>query len=283
MAKIEIISLPYDSGVFEERHGLGPAIILQDGLKERLENDGHIVTVKTLSGIEAFETEIRTTFQLLDQLGEATARAQATGKLPVVLAGNCNSTVGAVSGIGTDDLSLFWLDAHADFNTPETTASGFLDGMGLAMLNGRCWNNMLLGVSGFKALADERIVILGARDVDMAEREALEQTSINCIGGDELLDIRTESAINKMTDLSSRAYIHLDVDVHNPDEAPANSYQPTGGPSVVDVRKVCCSITKAMPLAGITVASYDPEYDPTGITSRVIIETVTCILSKLKA
>jgi arginase family enzyme len=60
-----------------------------------------------------------------------------------VLSGNCNTAVGTISGLGTSDLGVVWFDAHADFNAPETTTTGFTDGIGLAVAVGHCWKAMV--------------------------------------------------------------------------------------------------------------------------------------------
>jgi len=62
--------------------------------------------------------------------------------LPVVLTGNCHSQQAVVAGLGTDHLRLVWLDWHGDFNTPETTETGYFDGYGLAMVVGDCWQTL---------------------------------------------------------------------------------------------------------------------------------------------
>lgn len=178
-----------------------------------------------------------------------------------------------------NDLAVFWFDGNADFNTPETTRSGFLDGMGLAMLNGRCWKNMLSGIPGFSAIPDDRLLLLGARDFDPDEAEAFYQTGIACIQPEELNSHQAHEEIFRMTNKAQHSFIHLDVDVHDPAEAPANRHQPAGGPSVSDVRNICCAIANVLPLAGLTVSAYDPAFDPNGVTSHAMIETIAKILS----
>jgi arginase len=77
------------------------------------------------------------------------------GRLPVIVAGNCNVGLGAIGGIDAPRLGIVWLDAHPDFHTPETTDSGFIDGMGLAAATGACWKTLCNSIPGFHA-AEER-------------------------------------------------------------------------------------------------------------------------------
>jgi arginase family enzyme len=81
---------------------------------------------------------------------------------PLVLAGNCNTAVGTLSGADPEGLGVVWFDAHGDFNTPETTTTGFIDGMGLAIAVGHCWKAMARGVSGFSPVLEENVVIGGS-------------------------------------------------------------------------------------------------------------------------
>ena len=74
--------------------------------------------------------------------------------------------------------SVLWLDAHGDYNTPETTTGGFLDGMALAMLTGRCWRAMTAQVPGFEPVAEKRVVMFGTRDLDSAGGELLRSSRI---------------------------------------------------------------------------------------------------------
>jgi arginase len=84
----------------------------------------------------SFKTEIDTTFDLNRLLSEQISTAIRSKMLPNVLDGNCNNCLGTIAGIGQKRLGIVWLDTHGDFNTPETTVSGFLDGMRQAMATG---------------------------------------------------------------------------------------------------------------------------------------------------
>ena len=87
----------------------------------------------------AFQAENETAFELMGAIAAEVARATADGELPIVLAGNCTSSVGTVAGLGSARVGVVWFDSHGDFNTPETTTTGFLDGMAVAILTGHCW------------------------------------------------------------------------------------------------------------------------------------------------
>src|SRR5687767_1880913 len=118
---------------------------------------------------ESWVAEIGTAFDLDRQLAREVAAARLRSAFPLTLAGNCITSVGTVGGLGAGATGVLWFDAHGDFNTPETTIGGFLDGMALATVVGRCWRSLAAGVPGFTPVAEENVVLVGARDLDPAE------------------------------------------------------------------------------------------------------------------
>src|SRR5512138_2627390 len=135
---IRLILAPYDSGHREWRMGAGPTHLLRHGLASRIRSLGVEVGAEFAEVADRPGTEISTTFALWREVAERVGLARERGELPVVLSGNCGATIGALAG-RRGDVGLLWLDAHGDFNTPETSESGFLDGMALATIVGRCW------------------------------------------------------------------------------------------------------------------------------------------------
>ena len=129
----------------------GPLHLLNAGLAERLEEEGHQVTIRSVELPPEFRaTEIASAFELSAALARGVAGAVKTGTFPLVLSGNCGpAALGCVGGLQSQT-KIFWFDAHGDFNTPETTRSGFLDGMALAAVTGRCWSGLARAIPGFQ-------------------------------------------------------------------------------------------------------------------------------------
>ena len=144
MADIRIICAPYHAGALNVRVGAGPTRLLADGLEAALDKVGFDTSVTMIEPVDAFEGEIGRTFETKRRISQAVSEARATGAFPLVLAGNCNSTVGVWSGLGDDEAGLIWFDAHPDFDTPDEHRSGYLDGMGVATLAGQCCRRILL-------------------------------------------------------------------------------------------------------------------------------------------
>jgi arginase len=100
-----------------------------------------------------------------------------------VLAGNCISCIGTLAGLGDPPPAIIRLDAHGDFNTPESTLSGFLDGMVLATAVGRCWGKLAATIPGFHPTPEAQVVLLSARDFDVDERALLDHSAVSLIPG----------------------------------------------------------------------------------------------------
>jgi arginase len=184
---------------------------------------------------------------------------------PIVLAGNCNSCVGAVTGIGPSELGLVWLDAHGDFNTPETTESGFLDGMGLAMATGRCWKALLNTMPGFAAVADANVVHIGSRDLDAEEERMLRASDIQLVSSNNVDTSKIKEAVRtallELRRRVTRVYLHVDVDVLCVDGAMPNHLAVPGGLPVQIVEEIIATIRELFEVCGVGIASFDPVYD----------------------
>src|SRR6266705_3835940 len=173
---IQLLAVPYDSGNRGRRMGAGPEALLDSGLQQTLRAKGHRVQVKIAElPADAWHAEIQTSFELMRMLAAAVREARDWNRLPIVLAGNCNTAVGTLAGLGADSTGVAWFDAHGDFNTPETTRSGFLAGTAVAIITGRCWTQLADTVPGFKPIADERVCLIGTRVRDCLECALLDE------------------------------------------------------------------------------------------------------------
>ena len=136
--------------------GRGPARLLAGGLAERLGRAGHDISVdEGTVDVPDPPVEPGSTFSVLRELAPQVRSAVESGSLPLVLAGQCMSSLATSAGLGGQDLGVVWFDAHGDVNTPETSPSGFLDGMAISSLVGRCWKELSATIDGFKPLAAE--------------------------------------------------------------------------------------------------------------------------------
>ena len=128
--------------------------------------------------VEERPFELGTTFSILHAVSDAVRASIANRRFPILLAGGCLSSLASLSAIGTQGTGLIWFDAHGDFNTPETTPSGFIDGMAIAAITGRCWRTLTASVPGFVALPESNVALIGARDFDAEEFSALKDSGV---------------------------------------------------------------------------------------------------------
>src|SRR4051812_861138 len=111
--EIEILAVPYDSGNRGLRMGAGPEALLNGGLVDALRADGHEVHVRLAElNRDQWPAEIQSSFELMRMLAAAVRDAREASRFPIVLAGNCNTAVGTVAGLGSDSIGVAWFDAH---------------------------------------------------------------------------------------------------------------------------------------------------------------------------
>lgn len=209
---------------------------------------------------------------LLKPLREAVAGAARAGRRPVSIAGDCVATLGLLAGLQEAGIypTLIWFDAHGDFNTWETTPSGFLGGMPLAMIVGRGEQTMPQG-AGLETVPESRVILAGARDLDPGEAEAVADSALTHLEGvTALLNIELPDG---------PLYVHFDVDVLDPGAVPAVYYPAPGGPDAETVRRVFQQLGQTGRLVAASMSSWAPELDPDGKTRALCME----LLSELVA
>ena len=263
--RIRLLLVPYDSGVRGARMGRGPSHLAEHGLAERLRARGHDVDVEAIETAEPFPSEIKVTFDLHRRLTERVRATIVSGAFPLVLSGNCNCAIGAMTGIDPLGTGLIWFDAHGEFNTPETTVGGFLDGMGLAIATGRCWREMVRRIPGFRPIPDDNIILVGARDFDPLEIRELQRTGITIVSPELArawgVSATMLPALASLHDRVKDVYIHIDLDVLDRDEATANMWPTAGGLTVRQVAEMLHLVRERFTVRGVGVGSYDPDAD----------------------
>jgi arginase len=151
----------------------------------------------------------------------------------LVLAGDCLTALGLVAGLQRRhrDVSVVWLDAHGDFNTPAISVSGYLVGMSLAMLCGRAPEPICERL-GLRAVPDEHAVLIGARDLDPAERDAQQASRVLRLAADP------DAVRSALTELSAGdVYSHVDVDIIDSGDVHGLRFPTDAGPSIAFTRQ----------------------------------------------
>lgn len=244
--------------------GRGPEHFLQHGIDQVLRDCGHRVSSYRIESNAALPTEMGTTLELNRKLAERVNSAVRNKMFPIVLAGNCNSCLGAMGGIGRSRLGIIWFDAHGDFNTPETTLSGCLDGMGLAMAAGRCWQSLLKTIPGFKPIQEANILHIGVRDLDPEEKMLLQKSEIEVVTPykEEGKFRKTiDKALDKLRNRVKRVYLHVDIDVLDTGKALPNHLAVPGGLSAEVVEEAIRMVKERFEVSASALTAFDPDYD----------------------
>jgi arginase len=217
-----------------------------------------------------FEDDLRESRGCLLEAGGQIDDALAAGDLPVMVASDCSVAATTLPAVirNRPDARLLWLDAHGDFNTPDTTGSGYLGGMSLAAACG-VWDSGLAD-----SVPSEQVVLAGIRDLDAGERELLEASPATVIGAST---VETLVAVKNALD-GAPVFIHLDLDVIDPEHFPAAVPAP-GGLHPDRLYDLLDSVLEDCELAGIEITAFEvPEAEQERIAAT---ETVTHVLEPL--
>jgi arginase len=195
-------------------------------------------------------------------LADLVAKTIALGQRPVSLAGDCCTAIGVLAGLQHAGInpSLIWFDAHGDFNTWETSPSGFLGGMPLAMTVGRGDQTMAAAVE-LKPLPEDQVILTDGRDLDPAEGATVDQSAI--------VHLTQVAALLEHPLPAGPIYVHFDTDVVSLDESPAHNYPAAGGPSAAVVQSVFKRLARSGRVAAVSLSAWNPELDHAGRSKDV--------------
>jgi arginase len=287
----------------------GPKIMAGTGLREILGRQGFAVPeVRAVKLIEAEEREYgewnRDALENRN-IGRLVA-AHRLGEGPVIgLLTNCVDVLGMLAGLQHLDrapaagaaldiqqeglagvkplrVGLVYLDAHADFNTPETTLSGMLGGMDVAVAAGLCLTRLRLKVGLDPALPTKYIVLGGLRDVDPLEQELLDRSDIEFLATEDLrrLSPEIDRQMERLGRLTDVIYVHIDMDVLDPAEVRGHSLNVPEGPTSVELAAAVERMFKHPKAQAIGVASlpFGPR-DPDGASLRAAYRLIEAALA----
>ena len=197
--------------------------------------------------------------------------ALRSNTIPFVVAGDCLSALGCLGGLNQEGVhpNLLWIDAHGDFNTPETTPTGHLGGMPLAAIFGLGLQH-LREAMGFEPLSRERIWLAGARDLDDDERIALDLSGIvrkNLLG--QLIGLLPKD---------EPLWVHIDSDYIDPKYAPAMRYRSNGGPRPAGLARELAEVVQRCRVVGASLSAWAPHLDIEGKTAAACTTAIAPVL-----
>jgi arginase len=257
--------------------GGGPTHLLENGIVDSLRDQGHEVEIANVLLPEGFYSEGQALVQLQRRAVPIAREALEKNQRVLFLSGNCGpAALSAVSALGPRTTGVVWFDAHGDFNTPDTSASGFVDGMALSILTGRCWPALAASFDGFEPIPDKNIIFVGGHSFDSSERESIARSAITHVKPAEL--DKLGAALEQLSAEVERIYVHLDVDVLDVAEGRANPYVRPGGLSAEALYAALNALMLHFPVTAASITSYDPSCDLNRTVERILKNAVRTLM-----
>jgi arginase len=191
--------------------------------------------------------------------------ALVAGRFPVLVAGDCSIAITTLPTVArhAPGALVLWLDAHGDYNTPDTTPSGFLGGMALAAACGR-WDARLTD----EQVDPTRVVMCGVRDLDGREQVLIETSGVRNVRPSQLGDELDGQDV----------YVHLDLDVLDPSVLPAQ-FPAEGGLSDAGLRTLLGEVAGVATIVGVEITAFEAPADAP--RRAELAETIATIVQPL--
>jgi arginase len=288
-----------DLGAGRRGVDMGPSAIRVAGLATRLTRLGY--DVKELGAVFVREPETcpvgESHVKYLEEvrgccleLRDKVRGALAEGDVPIVLGGDHSIAVGSISAQALHHrergrpVGLVWVDAHADMNTPETTPSGNIHGMPLAVCLG-FGAKPLVELAGDRPALDARhVAIVGARDLDRAERDVVRRSGVRVFTMSEIdergMATCMEEALARATDGTAGVHLSFDLDAVDPEVAPGVGTPVAGGLTYREAHLACEKVAHTGRLLGLDIVELNPILDESNRTAKLAVELILSAFGK---
>ncbi len=298
--RIRVIGVPLDLG--QQRRGvdMGPSALRVAGLQAKLEALGHVVEDAGNISVTLPEQKnfgdsqaryLREITATCTKLADEVLHALEGGQTPLSIGGDHSLAAGSVSGVAEyyrrqgQHLGLIWIDAHSDINTPETSPSGNVHGMPLGAL---------MGLSGLDPLAKlydwapkvrpENCVLVGIRNVDMAEKENIRRTGIGVFTMRDIDERGMRAVMEEALRAAGRGtvgyHISLDMDWVDPEDAPGVGTRVPGGATYREAHLAMEIIADHGRMTSMDIVEVNPVIDEYNRTAELAVELASSAFGK---
>jgi len=293
--RIRVIGVPMDLGADRRGVDIGASAIRYAGLNDQLRRLGY--SVNDIGNIVVPQPEsqpigdphvkyLEPIVQVSRDLADAVTAALQEGEFPLVLGGDHSIALGSITGVARvhRDIGVIWIDAHGDFNTHETTPSGNIHGMILGALAG-LGHSSLTGLGGWSPKINTRsIVIVGARDLDVRERELLREQKIHVFTMTDIDQRGMSGVIEQAVEIASQAshgfHLSLDMDSLDPREAPGVGTPVRGGLTYREAHLAMEVIAASARMVSMDAVEVNPMLDRENATAQLAVELILSALGK---
>ena len=292
---VRVIGVPMDLGADRRGVDIGASAIRYAGLNDQLRHlDYEVHDVGNIVVPQPESQPIGSTqlkylepiLKVTEELADAVTSALTAKEFPLILGGDHSIGLGSITGITRvyKDICVVWIDAHADFNTEETTPSGNIHGMILAALAG-VGNNRLTGIGGWSPKLDpQKIIVVGARELDFGERELLRSHHVHVFTMSDIDQRGISNVMHEALSIAGKAsdgiHLSLDMDALDPVHAPGVGTPVRGGLTYREAHMVMELIADSGHLIGMDVVEVNPILDRENATALLAVELVMSALGK---
>jgi arginase len=296
---VSILGVPLGYGASMAGVDMGPAALRVARLNQRITGLGY--SVRDLGDLRLERPQVipqpgdklkyvQEISAACEQLTREVEEIMTADELPLVLGGDHSIAIGSIAGVASfyrkrqKNLGLIWFDAHADMNTPESTPSGNIHGMPLAVLLG-FGAPELTGVAGFSPKLDPTLSVhIGARDIDPGERELIHSLDLRFITMREIDERGMSACMDEAITIASRASagysVTFDVDVLDPGDAPGSGTLVRGGLTYREAHLAMEKIAEAGGMQSLEVVEINTALDINNKTAELGVELILSALGK---
>ncbi|QZA89206.1 arginase [Salinarchaeum sp. IM2453] len=296
MSQVQLLGVPTDYGANRRGVDMGPSAIRYAGIKKTLKEAGIACSDDGDLGIShphpsSDQPPVDDKLKFFDQirdvniaLADRVATIKENGNRPIALGGDHSLAIGSLAGTTRNDtLGVLWIDAHGDFNTPETTPSGNVHGMALAAALDK---GMFADIPWTTAqhLHPENIALVGTRSLDQGERELLNESPVSVFTISEIdkrgIHAVMEDAIDIVTEGTEGIHLSLDLDVLDPNIAPGVGTPERGGLSYREAHVAMEIIADNQLPQSMDIVEVNPILDQKNATAELACELTASVFDK---
>jgi arginase len=288
--RVAMVSVSIDLGAGRRGVDMGPSALRIAGITRSVEGLGYSVVEAGTVTAGGFETtkEGEADARFLNEIVDVAdcvrllvEEGLSEGCLPLVLGGDHSLSIGSVAAVARhhrardEAVGLIWVDAHADMNRPETTPSGNIHGMSLAVLMGRGHPRLVELSGGAPAVDPRNVTVLGARELDPGEKDLVKELGVRVFTMSEI-DERgvarcMDEALDRATDGTAGFHLSFDLDSLDPRVAPGVGTPVEGGLTLREGHLLCEKAARSEALLGLEVVELNPVLDAGNQTADMAV------------
>lgn len=294
---VHIIGMRHDLGQSRRGVDMGPSVIRFAGLNQELVDLGHNVRDDGDISCCTFETgnmgdpKLRFLEDIVNHcqiLRDHIKKVVKTGVFPLILGGDHSITIGSVAGLTFhyEEIGLIYMDAHGDFNTPETTQSGNIHGMTLATILGRGHPHLTNLGARIPMISEESVVLIGVRRLDPLEKKNLRESNVTIFTIKDIDELGISEVMAKAIEIITKNngggpfHFSFDIDSVEPSVAPGTGTIVPGGLTYREAHLACELIAESRKMVSMDVVEINPILDYANKTGKLAVELITSALGK---